>query len=112
MSTEPSSSPHVDNVDSSRDVPGSVDRPDIEHRIEEFIRRELGVNDQRLTRESELFETFVDSVGVIELLTFVEQEFAVEIPEDDLLSADFSRIDGIARIVHRLVRTRESSAHA
>ena len=44
---------------------------------------------------------FVDSIGVIQLLAFLETEFQVQIPEEDLLSADFSRIEGIARIIQR-----------
>jgi len=44
----------------------------------------------------------VDSVGVIELLAFLVVEYGVEIPEEDLLSGDFSSIDGIAGTVARL----------
>jgi acyl carrier protein len=44
-------------------------------------------------------EGYVDSMGVIELLEFLRQEFAVEVPDEDLLSDDFLSIAGIARIV-------------
>jgi acyl carrier protein len=89
----------------------SVGLAEVERRIEEFIRTELGVTDPGLTRDTELFERYLDSVGVIELLLFVEREYAVHIPEEDLLSVDFSRIDGIASIVHRLSQD-EAGANA
>jgi acyl carrier protein len=78
---------------------------EIESRIEAFIRTAFAVSpgDPGFGRSADLFEGgYVDSVGVVELLAFMEAEFGVEVPEDDLLSDDFSRIDGIARIVERL----------
>lgn len=76
----------------------------IENRIEEYIRTQFSVSpsDPGFGPEADLFEEgYVDSVGVVELLEFVGQEFAVEIPEEDLLSDDFSTLGGIARIVRR-----------
>jgi D-alanine--poly(phosphoribitol) ligase subunit 2 len=75
-------------------------------RIETFIRTEFDVNpgDNGFGRTVDLFELgYVDSVGFAELLAFLAEEFGVDIPEDDLLSEDFTRIDGIAGIVSRLI---------
>jgi acyl carrier protein len=41
-------------------------------------------------------------VGVVELLAFLAREFGVEVPEEDLLSDEFSTVAGIARIIRRL----------
>jgi D-alanine--poly(phosphoribitol) ligase subunit 2 len=74
--------------------------------VEAFIRSEFDVSpsDNSFDRTVDLFELgYVDSVGFAELLEFLAEEFAVEIPEDDLLSETFTRIDGIAAIVSRLV---------
>lgn len=77
---------------------------ELERRIEGFFHAWLQGATPGLSRDVDLFEGgYVDSVGVIELLTFVEEEFGVLIPEDDLLSGDFSRIGGIATIVARLL---------
>jgi acyl carrier protein len=46
-------------------------------------------------------EGYVDSVGVVELLDHIRVTFGVELPESDLLSDDFSAIDGIARLIVR-----------
>jgi acyl carrier protein len=74
-------------------------------RIEAFIRGQfdVGMSDPRFRRDADLFEQgYVDSVGVAELVAFLEEEFGIEIPEEDLMSEEFSNIDGITRIVVRL----------
>jgi D-alanine--poly(phosphoribitol) ligase subunit 2 len=77
----------------------------IAERIEAFIRSQFEVdpNDDGFDRTVDLFELgYVDSVGFAELLAFLGEEFGVEVPEDDLLSDEFLRIDGMAMIVSRL----------
>lgn len=75
-------------------------------RIEAFVRSQfnVGPNDPGFDRRTDLFEAgYVDSVGVVETLEFIRVEFGVDVPEDDLLSEDFATIDGIARVVCRLL---------
>ena len=82
-----------------------MDIADVEQRIERFIRAQFVVSegDTRFSRRVDLYEGgFVDSVGVVELLAFITGEFGVEIPDELLLSKDFSTVEGIARIVNRL----------
>jgi acyl carrier protein len=76
-------------------------------RIEEFIRDQFAIapSDKRFNRSVPLFEHgYVDSMGVVELLAFLKEEFGVAIPDHELLSDDFSTIDGIAALVDRLRR--------
>jgi D-alanine--poly(phosphoribitol) ligase subunit 2 len=76
----------------------------VESRIEEYIRIQFKVSttDPVFSREVDLFERgYVDSVGFVELLEFLSGEFGVEIPDEDLLSDDFSSIAGLTRIVSR-----------
>lgn len=82
---------------------------DVAAAVEEFARREFSIkpSDRRFDRTVDLFEDgYVDSIGVIELIQFLERTFGMEIPEADLFSPEFSTIDGIAKIV---VRNRASS---
>ena len=77
----------------------------IADRIEAFVRSQFEVDpsDDGFDRTVDLFELgYVDSVGFAELLAFLSEEFGVEVPEDDLLSDEFLRIDGMAMIVSRL----------
>ena len=72
--------------------------------VEEFVRREFSISatDDNFDHNVDLFEDgYVDSVGVIELLAFLESAFGVDIPEEDLFSPEFSTIHGIAAIVSR-----------
>ena len=78
--------------------------PDIAGAVEQFVRREFSISatDENFDHNVDLFEDgYVDSVGVTELLAFLESAFAVAIPEEDLFSSEFSTIQGIARIVAR-----------
>lgn len=75
-------------------------------RLELFVRTQFAVApaDTRFSRSAALFELgYVDSVGVVELLAFVREEFGVDIPDENLLSDEFASVDGIARIVCRLM---------
>ncbi len=79
----------------------------IEPHIEEFIRTQFKVSptDPGFGREIDLFEEgYIDSVGFVELLEFLNKEFKVEISDDELLSDDFSSIAGMAGIVSRYYR--------
>jgi acyl carrier protein len=81
-----------------------VTEQDVAAAVEEFARREFSIkpSDRRFDRKVDLFEDgYVDSIGVIELIQFLERTFAIEIPEADLFSPEFSTIEGIARIVTR-----------
>jgi acyl carrier protein len=82
---------------------------DVAAAVEEFIRDKFGIkpSDRRFDRSVDLFEDgYVDSIGVIELLEFLEGTFVVEMREEDLFSPEFSTIEGMARIV---IRNRASS---
>ena len=82
-----------------------MDPNDVQERIERFVRERfsVGEGDPHFDRTADLFERgYVDSVGVVELLAFIDEEFVVEIPERLLMSDDFTTIDGIARIVVQL----------
>ena len=86
---------------------------DVADRVEAFLRVmfEVSASDARFSRTINLFEMgYIDSVGYAELIEFIHQEFDVEIPEDDLLSDEFSSIAGMACIVSRLGTRQPSSS--
>jgi acyl carrier protein len=79
--------------------------PEVAACIEEWVRTQFAVSpvDPRFGRNTDLFEGgYVDSVGLAELIGFLEEEFRVEIPDDVLVSNEFATIDGIAHAVCRL----------
>lgn len=81
------------------------DVPAIAEQIEQFVRSQFSVSasDTRFNRRVSLWDAgYVDSVGVAELMAFLEAQFLVRVPDDYLFSPDFTHIDGIAEIVYRL----------
>jgi len=77
----------------------------IADRVEQYVRTQFRVSpsDTRFSRSQRLFEMgYVDSVGVVELLAFISEEFQITLPDEALMSDEFSTIDGIAAIVARL----------
>jgi acyl carrier protein len=85
-----------------------LNQPDVARRTEQWVRSHFAIspNDPRFGRSADLFEGgYVDSVGLAELLGFIEEEFAVEVPDDELVSDGFATIDGIAQVVVRLATT-------
>jgi acyl carrier protein len=85
-----------------------LNQPDVARRAEEWVRSHFAISpsDPRFSREADLFEGgYVDSVGLAELLGFIEEEFAVEVPDDELVSDGFTTIDGIARVICRLAES-------
>lgn len=83
-----------------------MDLVDVQERMESYVREQFRVSDDdpRFDRSVDLYESgYVDSVGIVELLAFIGEEFGVEIPESELLLDDFTTVDGIARIVCQLL---------
>lgn len=80
----------------------SLDRSEIAASIESYIRDRFAVaeNDDRFGRSVKLFEAgYVDSVGVAEVLAFLEDRFDVRIPDRHLTSDRFQTIDGMADVI-------------
>jgi acyl carrier protein len=84
----------------------SMDLHEVQERIETYVREQFRVSDDdpRFDRNVDLYESgYVDSVGVVELLAFIGEEFGVDVPDSQLISEDFTNVNGIARIVCQLL---------
>lgn len=76
--------------------------PSIAEAVERFIRAEFQVSDRdpTFTRDAHLFDGgFVDSIGLVQLISFLESTFDVAIDDETLMSDDFTTIDGISKLV-------------
>lgn len=68
--------------------------------LEAFIRDHFRITDNGFSRDSHLFEAgYVDSVGAVELIAFVEATFGVKLQDEHIFSEDFTTIAGITRIL-------------
>ena len=72
--------------------------------VERFIEKQFRVDGAGpALRSMHLFESgFVDSAGVVELISFLESTFKIRLGDDQVFSDDFTTIDGIASIVESM----------
>jgi acyl carrier protein len=61
-----------------------MDRAELEERLTELLVNELGLDREQITMEASFQEDLeVDSLGVVELLMALEDEFGVKIPDEE-----------------------------
>ncbi len=61
-----------------------MDRSEIESRLASLLVSELGLDEDKITQEARFEEDLeVDSLGVVELLMALEDEFGVQIPDEE-----------------------------
>jgi acyl carrier protein len=74
----------------------------VENQIREYISQELASDriDGQMTDDYPLLERQVlDSMGMFQLVAYLESEFGVEIEDEELVPTNFSTINDIARLV-------------
>lgn len=72
--------------------------------IREFIQREIVQHtlEKPLDDNDQLVESgIIDSLGVMSLLGFLEEKFAISIPSDDLNPENFASVSSITALVER-----------
>jgi acyl carrier protein len=73
--------------------------------LERFLRTSFDIpdDDEGFGRDVDVFgEGYVDSVGVVEVVSFLEARYRVTIPEDALFDPRFTCVRGMAEIVAAL----------
>jgi acyl carrier protein len=84
---------------------GGDEMVDVAGRIRGFIRQELRYDEagEDLTNDTPLLENgVIDSLGLMELVAFIEEGFGVEIDDADIRVEHFRTVADIARLVERL----------
>ena len=70
--------------------------------VSEYITEELAADRQGLTLEARddlVAQGILDSMGILQLVTFLEQEFRITIGDDDILPENFASLENIERFV-------------
>lgn len=75
----------------------------MEEKIIELLKQNVDeLGNIEITREMQLITTgFIESFDIIQLLTVLEETFAVDLPLDDLNLEDFNTVASIAEIVRK-----------
>jgi acyl carrier protein len=86
-------------------------RENIDHavadEVERFIREvgRVADDDVDFTRQVHLFRSgYLDSLGAAQLIAHIEEEFQLELRDDELSDPAFESIDGISAIVKAALR--------
>jgi len=93
-----------------------MDTPDaaeIEERLAAYLMEECLPRNSAATLSSDqnLFETgVVDSAGLISFIGFVEREFGMTVPDEDLLPENFVSLSSIARYIRARRQVQHASA--
>lgn len=65
------------------------------------------IDDPKLTDETNLLEAgYMDSYGLVELVAFIESSFAIQLADDELMSAELSSVGGVCNLILRKTRKR------
>lgn len=81
----------------------AISQAEIAQEVERFIRAHFRVldSDASFHRDADLYESgFVDSAGIVELISFLESTFNIDLPYEDLVTDAFTTINGISVVVH------------
>lgn len=79
------------------------DRSDIHSRLERFLLSELSAADrERIVADEDLLAAgLLDSLGVLQLTSFLEESFGISVDADDVVADNFRSIDSLIDLVLR-----------
>ena len=84
-----------------------MDQQDVLNRVRSFVRQNFlyASPEADLTDSEQLLEAgIVDSMGVVELLEFIQSEFGIVIPDDDITETNLGSLLAIAGYVSTRAR--------
>lgn len=78
---------------------------EVRNKIQSFLTKRFLVDfEKKVNSETDLFkEGYIDSFGFIELVTFVENEFKIELTQDEIMSRSLNSVEQIEALVNRKV---------
>ena len=90
---------------------GLMTRDEVGAAIREFVLKQFPAARNRgvAADDSLLVQGIVDSLGVLEVVTFIETEFQLTITDDELLSDHFESIASMADFVAQKIAGEEST---
>ena len=76
----------------------------IENKVREFISNNFLLHDDNIElnpQASLLEEGIIDSTGVLELVSFIETEFDIQVGEEEIIPDNLDSIENIVNFIHR-----------
>lgn len=85
-----------------------VQAPEIEQEIRNYLTEEfLFGRSENLNEDTPLLGNVIDSQGVIELVSFVQQRFKIEIADDDVTTDNLATLKTVVALVESKLRSKE-----
>ena len=80
---------------------------DIEHEIRTFITENfLFGRTEALTDDVPLLGNVIDSTGVIELIGFVQERFAISVEDEEVMADNFGSVKNVVAFVEKKLRSK------
>ncbi len=99
-----------------KEEPTMSDKKDLANPVRKFILKQFPLARQRTIQDNDalLDSGIVDSMGVLDIVTFIESEFDITIADDDMVFENFQSIATLAAFVHSKIRvaTPMTAEHA
>jgi acyl carrier protein len=79
-----------------------MNHTDVKMRIRQFVNTNFSLTGRQLAladSESLFASGIVDSLGVLDLVTFIENEFSIAVTDEDLLAENFETIERMVTFV-------------
>lgn len=79
----------------------------IEQEIRKFLTEEfLSGNEEILGEDVPLLGNVIDSQGVIELVTFIQQRFNIQIEDEDVSTENLASVKSVVELIEKKVRNK------
>lgn len=74
----------------------------IQQELRQFIASELGRDVTGVADGESLLEAgVIDSMGVLELVSFIEKQYRIAVSEDEMMPENFDSVDAMAAFIDR-----------
>lgn len=78
---------------------------DIERDVRSFIRENFILDEEDLSGDASLTSNgVIDSMGVLELVMFIEERYALRVPDEDTVPENLDSVDRIVKYVRSRVQ--------
>ncbi len=75
---------------------------DVGSEVEGFILEKITLDGEKIARDEDLLASdILDSMAIVELVSFLEARFGIQVSDDDLMPENFQTIDEIVAFVER-----------
>jgi acyl carrier protein len=77
-----------------------MDEQNTTSKIKAFLAQQFPMSKNVGNDEPLLKNGLIDSLGILEVVTFIEKEFGIAVSDEDLLPENFGSIHSLANFVH------------